>query len=350
MEWKLHISVNSSPARLLTPVDPGRTRILYLARFAPDEPVLEMKPDTHVAGYSQYHFNLFKELQGIGYDVRSSSKPYAAWMAGGNADFVFSLLNRMPMRNPEIHVPSVCEYLRIPYLGAPPNIRALAEDKFLSKIAFRGLGLPVAAGRAYAIGQELQAPDFPGPYFIKDRFGAASEGITADSLQDSWEGASPVIRRLHDQGREALVERYCPGIDVTVPVIGHDPYLILGHVAPQSDQVGNILTEDIKADDHLGNQMIQVDTTTAAAMAEDVAVLWRALGPIDYFRVDYRWDPATGTRTVLEINICCYLGRHGALALAGGQWGFSRRDLVAHVVEYSLARQRITHQHHRWII
>ncbi|WP_241003938.1 hypothetical protein [Magnetospirillum aberrantis] len=345
------ISATKTPSvPLRFPTEPKRTRILYLARFAPDEPVLAQKPDTHAAGYSQYHFNLFTELQGIGYDVRSSSKPYAAWMAGGNVDFVFSLLNRMPMRNPEIHVPSVCEYQHLPHLGAPPNIRALAEDKFLSKLAFRALGLPVAEGRAYAPGQELTPPDFTGPYFVKDRFGAASEGIAADSLQDSWQGTIPVIQRFHAQGREALVERYCPGVDVTVPVIGHAPYLVLGHVAPQSDEVGGILTESLKVDDHLGNRLVSLDAATAAAVEEDVATLWRNLGPIDYFRVDYRWNPATGTRTVLEINICCYFGRHGALALAGSQWGFSRRDLLAHVVEYSLARQHTTHSHYRWMI
>lgn len=332
------------------PRTPEATRILYLARFAPDDPVYQMKPEENVAGYAEYHFNLYKALGEIGYQVKSSSKPYAAWMAGGNVDFVFSMLNRMPMRNPEIHVPSICEYQRLPYLGAPPNIRALAEDKYLSKLAFRSLGLPVVDGLPYSVGQALTPPDFPGPYFIKDRFGAASEGITADCLQDSWADAVPVIRRLHAEGREVLVERYCPGIDVTVPVIGHEPFLVLGHVAPCSDKVGNILTEDLKADDHLGNQLIQVGNETAAAMQGDVGQLWRAFGPIDYFRVDYRWDPATGQRFVLEINICCYLGEHGALCLAGREWGFSRKDILAHVVEFSLARQRGTRDHYRWIV
>ena len=337
------------PPRLLMPSEPGRTRILYLARFAPDDPVYEQKPEGITSGYAQYHFNLFKELRGIGYDVKSASKPYAAWMAGGNVDFVFSLLNRMPMRNPEVHVPSLCEYQRIPYLGAPPNIRALAEDKFLSKLAFRALGLPVAEGRAYGFGAPLAPPGFPGPYFVKDRFGAASEGISANSLQETWDGAAQAVARLHAQGREALVEQYCPGIDVTMPVIGHDPYLILGHVAPRSDQPGAILTEALKVDDHLGNELIDVGDC-APAMEADVAALWQALGPIDYFRVDYRWDPVTGQRKVLEINICCYLGRQGALAMAGGQWGYSRRDLLAHVVEYSLARQKGARNHCRWIV
>jgi D-alanine-D-alanine ligase len=335
---------------LLRPTDPGRTRILYLARFAPDEPIDAMKPDTPAGGYAEYHYNLFKELQAIGYDVRASSKPYAAWGAGGNADFIFSLLNRMPIRTPEIHVSSLCDYLRIPCLGAPTNIRALAEDKFLSKLAFRGLGLPVAEGRAYGQGAPLEAPGFAGPYFIKDRFGAASEGIAEDSLQDDWAGAARTIARLHAAGRDALVESYCPGIDVTVPVIGLGPsYRLLGHVAPQSDKIGGILTEDLKVDDHLGNQLIDVGPT-AAAIAADVATLWQALGPIDYFRVDYRWDPISGQRTILEINICCYLGRHGAMAMAAAQWNATRRDLLTHVVEYSLARQRGLRDRSRWVI
>ena len=335
--------------RLRRPVDPGRTRILYLARYAPDEPVDRMKDDGRGGGYAEYHFNLFKALQEIGYDVRASSKPYAALMAGGNVDLIFSLLNRMPVRNPELVVPAISAFLRIPQVGAPPNIRALAEDKYLSKLAFQALGLPVAPGQPFPIGAPLTPVDFPGPYFVKDRFGAASEGIGPDSLQDDWAGVARVAARLHAAGREVLVERFCPGIDVTVPVIGHAPYLLLGHVAPCSDQPGNILTEDLKVDDHLGNQPVEVGDT-APSIADDVARLWRALGPIDYFRVDYRWDPETGRRWLLEINICCYFGRRGALALAGSAWGFSRADLLAHVVEYSLERQAGQRDRHGWVI
>ena len=80
--------------------------------------------------------------------------------------------------------------------------------------------------------------DFAGPYFVKDRFGAASEGVTEASLQDSWAGAARVVTELQASGKEVLIERFCPGIDLTVPVIGHTPYLVLGHVVPRSDKVG----------------------------------------------------------------------------------------------------------------
>ncbi len=335
---------------LLWPADPQSTRILYLARFAPDDPIYTVKPEGIASGYSEYHFRLFEALQSIGYRVSSSSKPYAALVAGGNVDFVFSLLNRMPIRNPELLVPAICTYLRLPCLGAPPNIRALAEDKYLSKLAFTGLGLPVAPGRVYLPGATLEPPDFAGPYFVKDRFGAASEGVTEASLQDSWPGAARIVEALHAGGKEVLVERFCPGIDITVPVLAHSPYFVLGHVAPRSDKVGGILTADLKTDDRLGNELIDVGAATAAAIEQDVRTIWAALGPIDYFRLDYRWDPATGQRFLIEMNICCYLGVRGAFGLAGERLGYDRTQILAHVVEYSLARQRGVHTNERWVI
>lgn len=335
---------------LLWPAAPQDTRILYLARYAPDDPVYAMKTDGLTSGYAEYHFRIFEALQSIGYQVAAASKPYAALMAGGNTDLVFSLLNRMPLRNPELLVPAICTYLRLPCLGAPPNIRALAEDKYLSKLAFAALGLPVAPGRGYLPGAALTPPDFAGPYFVKDRFGAASEGITEASLQETWQGAAAVVAGLHATGKEVLVERFCPGIDVTVPVLALDPCFVLGHVAPRSDRVGGILTADLKTDDRLGNELIDVGADTAAAIAQDVRTVWAALGPIDYFRLDYRWDPATGQRWLIEMNICCYLGTRGAFGLAGAVHGYSRTQILAHVVEYSLARQRGARPQDRWVI
>jgi D-alanine-D-alanine ligase len=335
---------------LMWPAAPSETRILYLARFAPDDPFYTVKPEGSAFGYAEYHFRIFEALRDIGYRVASSSKPYAVMMAGGNTDFVFSLLNRMPIRNPELLVPAICTYLRLPCLGAPPNIRALAEDKYLSKLAFAGLGLPVSPGNVFRPGDPLQPVNFAGPYFVKDRFGAASEGVTEESLQDTWSGAARVVAGLHASGKEVLVERFCPGIDLTVPVIGHTPYLILGHVVPLSDKIGNILTADLKTEDRLGNELIDVDAATEAAIEQDVRTVWSSLGPIDYFRLDYRWDPATGRRYLIEMNICCYLGVRGAIGLAGARLGYNRTQIVAHVVEYSLARQRGAFAQDRWLV
>ena len=251
-------------------------------------------------------------------------------------------ITAVPINNPEVFVPSLCEYLKMPCLGARPNVRALAEDKWFSKLAAKSAGLPVSPGAVFSSVEELATPpSFKGPYFIKHRFGAASDGITANSIQDDWQGAARVAARLIENGMEALVEGYAPGFDITVPALGGTQPVVLGVVRPRSNKPGGIITEDLKRSDPLGYELFEAGAVESDLRA-DVAALWAAAGPMDYFRLDYRFDPETGRRTFLEFNICCHIGRSGAICLAASQWGLSQTDLLGHAVEYSLRRQART--------
>ncbi len=69
-------------------------------------PDFSKKPYTGNGGYPQYHYNIYKAIQDIGYDVVSSSKPYSVQFAKGNVDYVFSLMNRFTMSRPEIFISS----------------------------------------------------------------------------------------------------------------------------------------------------------------------------------------------------------------------------------------------------
>jgi len=246
----------------------------------------------------------------------------------------------MPMATPEVLIAVQCAWLGLPVLGAGANVRALAEDKWFTKLAAQAAGLPTARGAPYATPEALATPpDFPGPYFVKNRFGTASEGVSERSIQDDWEGAATTARSLMARGMAVLVEEYAPGIDVTVPVLGGGSPIVLGVVAPGSDRPGGIITEDLKRDDPLGYALFDPGSASQAFRA-DVDALWQAAGPIDYFRMDYRFDPSTGRRVFLEFNICCHIGRSGAICLAASQWGLAQADVVGHVVEFSLSRQR----------
>ena len=310
-------------------------RIMFLAPYAPDAPDFSKKPYTGNGGYPQYHYNIYKAIQDIGYDVVSSSKPYSVQFAKGNVDYVFSLMNRFAMSRPEIFISSYCEFIQIPYLGAPPNIRAIAEDKLLTKMVFRSLELnvPEGIGLSGEKGIPAQAP-FPGPYFVKKRFGAASGGIREDSICSSWKAVDSCARRLMEEGHEVLVEQYCEGIDVTVPVLGGENPVILGYVQPKSDKPGSIITEDLKLHDHLGYQLVSVQDMEQD-IACDVRKIWSALGPMDYFRIDYRIDFETGERRILEMNICCHLGKSGSICLAAAEHGYSQEDLLKYIIAYS---------------
>ena len=80
--------------------------------------------------------------------------------ASRTSDFVFPLLNRGGFLNSEMMLPLLCTRLGLPYLGASPILRGLADDKHLTKLAAprarradRALGdlPPRRAGRAGAL-------------------------------------------------------------------------------------------------------------------------------------------------------------------------------------------------------
>lgn len=325
-------------------------RILYLAPYAPDAPDFAEKPYTGNGGYPHYHYNIYKAIQDIGYDVISSSKPYSVQNAKGNVDYVFSLMNRFPMANPEIFISSYCEFIQMPYLGAPPNIRAIAEDKLLTKLVFQSLGLNMPEGTGLSNGKPIpENSPFPGPYFVKKRFGAASGGIREDSICGTWTAAVACAKRLLAEGHEVLVEQYCSGIDVTVPVLGGEKPVILGFVQPKSNKPGNIITEDLKLYDHLGYQLVSVDDMQEA-ITRDIHTIWQNLGPMDYFRVDYRIDFEKHERRILEMNICCHLGKSGSICLAAARHDRSQADVLKHILAYSMKRQSSLQQYGTWLL
>lgn len=291
-------------------------------------------------GYPAYHYEVFQRLQHIGVQVTPASRPDALRDLAGNVDYVFSLFNRIPIRNSEVFVSSMCEFVRLPYLGAPPNARALAEDKLASKLVARASGIPVPRGVAYSCGISPThvPPPFSGPYFIKERFGAASEGISASNIQNDWSGAREQIESLWARNEDALVEEFVGDIDLTLPVLGGPAPRVLGIFHPLSDEPGNILTHALKLYDHLG--YVEVDIGPSRSVFEDdIVKLWDAIGPVDYFRVDYRWNPITGERRFLELNICCYFGSDGPFGLAARSAGLSLDRLLEHILAFSVSRQ-----------
>jgi len=337
-------------ALILRPPQPSSTRILFIARHAPEAPAHICRAFPGDGGYPAYYHRIWKTLSELGYSVTCSNQCHSLLGAAGNVDLVFSLYNRMPVSHPELFIASTCEFMRLPSVGAPPNVRAVAEDKWLSKIIAKSAGLPVSNGAVYADVSALQMPpSFPGPYFVKNRFGAASEGISNESIQDDWAGASRVAQGLLERGISVLVETYASGLDVTVPVLGGSRPMVLGVVHPRSDKAGGIITEDLKRNDPLGYEMFDAGAQ-AATFGVDVGAMWATLGPMDYYRLDYRFDPETGKRTFLEFNICCYIGRNGAITLAGEQCGLSLPDILGHVMEASLQRQIRVPDVRQWVL
>jgi D-alanine-D-alanine ligase len=113
---------------------------------------------------------------------------------------------------------SVFELLRIPYTHSGVLASALAMHKPTAKVIFRAAGLPVAEGTV-AAAEALAAEDpMPAPFVVKPTNQGSSVGVRIVRVGDnSWR------EELADWGfgAEIMVERFIPGRELTVAVIGN---------------------------------------------------------------------------------------------------------------------------------
>ncbi len=112
---------------------------------------------------------------------------------------------------------AVFEMLRIPYTPSGVLASAIAMHKPTAKTIFRAAGLPVAED-AIADLERLAAEDpMPAPFVLKPTNQGSSVGVRIVRLGDnSWREEL----RGWDFGAEIMIERFIPGRELTVAVMG----------------------------------------------------------------------------------------------------------------------------------
>lgn len=316
--------------------------ILFVARHAPEPEA--PRPDIHETfGVApRYNYELFQTLRGLGLRCTPCADLERLVAEADRYNYVFTVLNRANFRNSEIFVSSICEWRGVPYLGAPPNTRALAEDKHLMKRVAQALGVRTPAWRAYAPGCDaIEPPDCPGPWLVKPRFGAASIGIEIDAIQNTPEGLRAKVASLMADGEEVIAEACISGPDLTVPVLGGANPIILGVAEEISDLPAGIATHRQKRLLDSGRRRaVFANPAIEGRLREEVATLCREIGAFDYLRADYKLDAATQTPYLLEINLGCNLGSHAAIMFMARHAGLEQPEVIEHLVAHSLQRQR----------
>jgi D-alanine-D-alanine ligase len=331
----------------LSPHQIETLKVLYLARFAPDPDAGEARPAFHPIGgvFAQYHHELYKLIQSLGVQVTPSHEVAELLATARDYNYIFTVYNRStrPVRNFEVLISSVCEYLQLPYLGAPPNIRACAEDKLLTKALAQSLQIPTPLGKAYSQDEALYPPDFPPPYFIKPRFGAASEGISTQSFQTTWAGAKAQIYQLltHDK-KECLLEQAIAGTDITVPVLGEKSPIILPCMEEISETAFGVAVREHKLLQAQGRERVPLLAPDLIIQIEYyVRKLLSLITPFDYLRVDFRLSEDRRQVFFTEVNIACNLASYAAVSQSAQQAGYTQQAVLRHIISYSLARQQI---------
>lgn len=311
--------------------------ILFLAKHAPEQPTLDKRQPENLY-YDRYHTEVYSLLDELPCVTIASSDPSILLSRGSQFDYIFSLFNRIPSRNGEVLVSAVCEFLGKPYLGAPPNVRAVAQDKHLAKIVASRAGVRVAPWVRWKpnINQT-----FEGPFFVKPRFGAASSGITEDSYQLDWKGAVAFAAELSSTVGEPIIESFIDGRNVTLPIIGDQHHTLFDPVEIQVSSRHNEITEDIKLSLNQSNEYVLYSGNQESKIRSAGEKIMTALESLDYCRIDFRVDDATENTVFLEVNICCDISSTGSFMFSALNRNNDYRGMISKIIRSSLWRANV---------
>lgn len=195
-------------------------------------------------------------------------------------------------------VQAILDFLRIPYTHSGMLASALAMDKPMAKRIFAAAGLPVPEGIVVSRAALNQGDPLPRPFVVKPTNEGSSVGVRIVRPNDtSW----PAEARGWAY-EEALVERFVPGREITVAVMGDRA---LGALEIRAQ--GSFYDYDSKyapgGSEHVVPAPVHKD---AYQKALDIALTaHRALGCRGVSRADLRYDDTAGEpgqMVLLEIN------------------------------------------------
>jgi D-alanine-D-alanine ligase len=268
-------------------------------------------------------------LRERGYDVTEIDAPrdLAALIAAldPKPDAVFNALHGRG--GEDGHVQAILNLLGIPYTHSGLLASALAVDKALAKEVFLAAGLPVAEGRI-ATREEIVAGDvLPVPYVVKPVDEGSSIGVI---IVRKGENRTIAAHEVKDR---MLVERFIPGRELTVAVMG-DRALGVIEVLAQGTWYDYEAKYAPGGSTHIIPAQIHPE-----AYEEAIAIALaahQALGCRGITRADLRYDDTDGEPGrlyLLEINTQPGMTPTSLVPDAGRHFGISYADLVTWMVE-----------------
>ncbi len=274
----------------------------YLKAGMSAEQVMEFDSEETIAGIEDGLTSLGHRVGRIGRGVELARR-----LAGGERwDLVFNIAEGVTGRSREAQVPALCELFDQAYTFADPLTCALTLDKALAKRVIRDLGLPTAPFAVVHRAEDAAALGVAFPVFAKPVAEGSSKGVTPSSLARSARELVAVCEELLSAfSQPVLVERYLPGRELTVGVVGNGAEtrtIGVMEVLITSGEETHAYTA-LNKDEYLERVTYRLVTGEPLyERARDVALAaYLGLGCRDGARVDLRCDEA-GEPNFLEAN------------------------------------------------
>jgi D-alanine-D-alanine ligase len=266
-------------------------------------------------------------------------------------DIVFNIAEGFGTRSREAHIPSILELLGIPFTGSDPLTLALTLDKTMTKRVVQSAGIRtpefLEIGPSLHFRQEiLNGMRFP--LILKLSREGSSIGLRRNSKVKNLEELNSKLKELSIYKQPILVERFIPGKEITVGVIGNgNKKRVIGmmEIAPRnipgedfiySLEVKRNWREEVS---YIVNP--EIPERTKKEIEEFSLNIYEILGCRDISRIDFRLD-SDFTPYFLEVNPLPGLNpEYSDLPMISRGYGMSYENLIEEILNSALERYGI---------
>lgn len=283
-------------------------------------------------------------LRTLGYDTDriGHCRALVSRLAKGDRwDVVFNIAEGMSGMGREAQVPALLEAYAIPYTFSDPLVLCVCLHKGITKKLVRLDGVPTADFAIVEEPAEVDAIDLPFPLFVKAAGEGTGKGISETSLvRDRVSLKRTCTSLLETFHQPVLVERFLPGREYTVGIVGNGPKAqTIGVLEIRfREQVKGIYSYHTKANYQELVSYHLVEGEQGRAAREVALAAWRSLRCRDGGRVDLRCDEH-GTPHFLEVNPLAGLHPvHSDLPILARLTGVSYVELIRSIMEATLER------------
>lgn len=195
-------------------------------------------------------------------------------------------------------VQGLLDLMGLPYTHSGVLASAVAMDKPMAKLVFRGIGLRCPEGVETTLGCLEDGLPLAAPVVVKPAAEGSSVGVTI--LHD--DDTRPLFARNdHDRDSRVLVERYIPGHELTCGVMGDRPLAVTeirpaqGFYDYRAKYTEGCAVHDVPA---------RLPEPVYGQVMDWAVRAHRALGCRGVSRADFRFNPDEGEEGlyILEVN------------------------------------------------
>jgi D-alanine-D-alanine ligase len=248
-----------------------------------------------------------------------------------DVDLIFLALHGGSGENGAIQ--SVLDLAKIPYTGSGRVGSALAWDKDVAKRLFLSAGVPTPEWLMAPVDPDEVDERIGYPAIVKPNGQGSTVGLTLINSRNELEAAVAVAGRFDT---EVMVERYIPGRELTVGILG-GVALSVGEIVPAEGPIF-----DYAAKYQVGGAEEIFPANVSSAQASRIQELGlkvhAALKLEDYSRIDFRMDEHDDL-WCLEANTLPGLSASSLLPRSAAAVGIDFGELCERICNDALARR-----------